>query len=249
MRTFLWMITVLAGMTVRTDLLGITSIVRALGLQPICYDRILDFFHSWALDLNKLTRLWRNLVFKTHPGILRVKGRPMLVGDGIEPFIVKTQDFKGKTDAIYAWGGGRYLYFNIDEAFAFDLYEKDVTVFVTYRDAGCSSSRIEYNSSNPKNMLKLTRKELRPIRDKLLAPFGMKFDAPNKVALYLIGDRHVVVESFNDEPIDAVLEFPKPVKARKTLVLPMNGNVELSGAGGKLRFTKITPRTLVVIEY
>lgn len=104
-------------------------------------------------------------------------------------------------------------------------------------------------NGNPKNLLKLTRQELRPIRDKLLAPFGMKFDAPNKVALYLIGDRHVVVENFNDEPIDAILEFPKPVKARKTLVLPINGNVELRGTGEKLRFTKITPRTLVVIEY
>ena len=84
MRTFLWMMTALAGMTVRTDLLGVTSIVRALGLQPIYYDRILDFFHSSALDLDKLTHTWRNLVFKAHPGILRIKGRPVLVGDGIK---------------------------------------------------------------------------------------------------------------------------------------------------------------------
>jgi len=47
-------------------------------------------------------------------------------------------------------GGGRYLYFNVDDAYAFDLYEKDVTVFVTYRDADCSSFRLEYDSSNPK---------------------------------------------------------------------------------------------------
>jgi hypothetical protein len=38
-------------MTVRKDLLGVTSIVRALGLEPACYDRLLDFFHSAALDL------------------------------------------------------------------------------------------------------------------------------------------------------------------------------------------------------
>lgn len=48
MRTFLWMMTTLAGMTVRTDLLGVTSIVRALGLRPLYYDRILDFLHSAA---------------------------------------------------------------------------------------------------------------------------------------------------------------------------------------------------------
>jgi hypothetical protein len=74
----------LAGMTVRRDLLGVTSIVRALGLMPVCYDRLLDFFHSPALKLDKLTRVWCDLVFRVHPGILRVNGRPVLVGDGIK---------------------------------------------------------------------------------------------------------------------------------------------------------------------
>lgn len=83
-RTFLWMTTSLAGMTIRTELLGVTSIVRALGLQPLCYDRILDFFHSSGLDLDKLTPLWRDLVFRFHPGILRINGKPVLVGDGIK---------------------------------------------------------------------------------------------------------------------------------------------------------------------
>jgi hypothetical protein len=83
-RTFLWMGVCLAGMTTRKDLMGATSIVRALGLLPACYDRLLDFFHSPALDLPKLTRAWRTLVFRVHPGILRVNGRPVLVGDGIK---------------------------------------------------------------------------------------------------------------------------------------------------------------------
>ena len=83
-RTFLWMALCLAGMTVRKDLMGVTSIVRALGLVPVCYDRLLDFFHSPALDLNKLTRAWCSLVFRVHPGVLRAGGRPVLVGDGIK---------------------------------------------------------------------------------------------------------------------------------------------------------------------
>jgi hypothetical protein len=83
-RTFLWMAICLAGMTIRTDLLGVTSIVRALGLEPACYDRLLDLFHSPALDLERLTCLWCALVFRLHPGILRVNGRPILVGDGIK---------------------------------------------------------------------------------------------------------------------------------------------------------------------
>jgi hypothetical protein len=83
-RTFLWMALCLAGMATRKELLGVTSIVRALGLEPSCYDRLLDFFHSPALDLNKLTLAWCALVFRVHPGILRVNGRPVLVGDGLK---------------------------------------------------------------------------------------------------------------------------------------------------------------------
>ena len=83
-RTFLWMALCLAGMSTRKDLLGVTSIVRALGLEPACYDRLLDFFHSPALNLHKLTRAWCALVFRVHPGILRVNGRPVLAGDGIK---------------------------------------------------------------------------------------------------------------------------------------------------------------------
>jgi hypothetical protein len=83
-RTFLWMALCLAGMATRKDLLGVTSIVRALGLEPACYDRLLDFFHSPALNLHQLTCAWCALVFRAHPGILRVNGRPVLAGDGIK---------------------------------------------------------------------------------------------------------------------------------------------------------------------
>jgi hypothetical protein len=74
----------LVGLTLRKDLMGVTSIVRALGLQPICYDRLLDFFHSPALNLDRLTRTWCRLVFRVHPGILRVNGKPVLTGDGLK---------------------------------------------------------------------------------------------------------------------------------------------------------------------
>ncbi|OHB73762.1 MAG: hypothetical protein A2Z25_00770 [Planctomycetes bacterium RBG_16_55_9] len=104
-------------------------------------------------------------------------------------------------------------------------------------------------NGNPRSLLNLTRDELNPIRNKLLAPFGLRFDAPNKVALYLIGEHGLIVENFNDEPIDATLEFTKPVKASKTLILPGEGVVDFSSSGRKLSLKKITPRTLVAIEY
>jgi len=84
MRTFIWFVTCIAGMTVRCDLLGVTSIVRALGLKGICYDRILDFFHGTGLKLDKLTHIWTQTVLQIFPNILRVNGRLLLVGDGIK---------------------------------------------------------------------------------------------------------------------------------------------------------------------
>ena len=104
-------------------------------------------------------------------------------------------------------------------------------------------------SGNPRGLLEMNREQLKPIREKLLEPLGIKFDAPNKVALYLIADDCLVVENFNDEPVDAVLEFLKPVKAHKVLVLPIDGDAKFSCNHGSLNFSRITPRTLVAVEY
>jgi len=84
-RTFLWFAVALAATCVRADLLGVTSLVRALGLQERCYDRLLDCFHSRALDLDGLTRRWVGLVLATlKPLLYTVQGRIVLVADGIK---------------------------------------------------------------------------------------------------------------------------------------------------------------------
>lgn len=83
-RTFLWMAASLAAMTARGDLFGVTSLVRALGLKKTCYERILGLFHSTALNLDKLTRLWVTVIQKVQPGILLINGRRVIVGDGIK---------------------------------------------------------------------------------------------------------------------------------------------------------------------
>jgi len=83
-RTFVWMAVVLLGFCVRQDLWGVTNIVRALGLEAACYDRLLDFFHSPALNVDALTRLWCALVLNLHPGLLMCNDRYVLVGDGIK---------------------------------------------------------------------------------------------------------------------------------------------------------------------
>src|SRR6266852_5514359 len=83
-RSFLWLLAALAGISIRNDLLGVTSLVRALGLGAQCYDRLLDFFHSNAVDPDALCRCWVKTVFARMPGIHRVNGRPVLLGDGLK---------------------------------------------------------------------------------------------------------------------------------------------------------------------
>ena len=84
LRSFLWFAACVAGITIRTDMLGVTSIVRALGLKEKFYDRLLDALHSRAIKLETMTPLWAQIVLRVFPGILRVNGRIVLVGDGIK---------------------------------------------------------------------------------------------------------------------------------------------------------------------
>lgn len=84
-RTFLWFAVALAGTCTRSDLRGVTSLVRALGLREACYDRLLDFFHSPSVLLPELTRLWTALVVRTlRPFLFTVNGRIILLADGIK---------------------------------------------------------------------------------------------------------------------------------------------------------------------
>jgi DDE superfamily endonuclease len=84
-RTFLWFVIALAGTCTRSDLRGVTSLVRALGLRQACYDRLLDLFHSPSVMLPELTRLWTALVLQTlRPFLLIVNGRIVLLADGIK---------------------------------------------------------------------------------------------------------------------------------------------------------------------
>jgi len=84
-RTFLWFAVTLAAFCVREDLRGVTSFVRSLGLQQSFYDRLLDFFHSPAVDLTRLTALWTVLVLRVlTPFLFTVNGRIVLLADGIK---------------------------------------------------------------------------------------------------------------------------------------------------------------------
>ncbi len=84
-RAFLWFAAVLAAFCVRGDLNGVTSFVRALGLRRQFYDRLVDFFHSPAVAMPKLTSLWTSLVLRVlQRQLFLVNGRPVLLADGLK---------------------------------------------------------------------------------------------------------------------------------------------------------------------
>ncbi len=59
---------------------------------------------------------------------------------------------------------------------------------------------------DPKSLLTLPQAELDAIRQLLLRPFSRRFEAPNRVALYLFEDGNYVIENFNDEPVTVKLD-------------------------------------------
>ena len=52
-QTFLWFCVCVMGLTVRNDKLGVTSVVRALGLDSRYYYNLLDNFHSTGIKLDQ----------------------------------------------------------------------------------------------------------------------------------------------------------------------------------------------------
>ena len=102
---------------------------------------------------------------------------------------------------------------------------------------------------DPKKLLKLNREELKPLRDKLLAPLGLKFDAPNKVSLYLLGSNYVVIENFNDTRVELTLQLAVVNEVKKALMLPEDGNMVLTNYKNNISIKDLSPRTLVVLQY
>ncbi len=74
---------VLAGLSIRADLAGVSSIVRVLGLEAKVYRRLLHIFHTPGLDLDKLTGTWTELVLRLFTPF-RVGNRLVLIGDGLK---------------------------------------------------------------------------------------------------------------------------------------------------------------------
>ena len=66
------------------DMLGVTSIVRALNFNVRYHNALVDHFHSVAVKLDQLTALLTQPVLHLVRRPLRINGRLVLVGDHIK---------------------------------------------------------------------------------------------------------------------------------------------------------------------
>ncbi len=68
---------------VRSDRLGVTSVIRDLGLCPGLYETMIHFFRSTSWSLDNLRLTWYKVVRKNAP-ICREQGYTILIGDGVK---------------------------------------------------------------------------------------------------------------------------------------------------------------------
>lgn len=80
---FEWFVVVVWAFMLRMDTLGVTSIVRCMGLAPLEYFNLLHFFHSSAFRIQGLCCKWAEIV-KQHTQAIVIEGLPLYVVDGIK---------------------------------------------------------------------------------------------------------------------------------------------------------------------
>lgn len=81
--SFAWFSSIVLGLMLRTDRLGVTSIVRDLSLCPASYHSLLHFFHSDAWDLAAMRRCWYRAILRYIP-ICREADAFLLAADGVK---------------------------------------------------------------------------------------------------------------------------------------------------------------------
>ena len=80
-RAYAWHIVIIIGLMIRSDKLGLTSVIRDLALRPETYEPMLHFFRSDAWDLERVRSKWAEIVGEKFP-LFEKAGHCVLVGDG-----------------------------------------------------------------------------------------------------------------------------------------------------------------------
>lgn len=82
-QTYCWLVLALMGLSIRTELAGVTSFVRVLGLPPSTYPGLLHLFHSSALKLDRLTARWTSWCRQAFPALM-VGPYRVCIADGLK---------------------------------------------------------------------------------------------------------------------------------------------------------------------
>ena len=80
---FQWFVVIVIGLMLRSDKLGLTSVIRDLALQPDSYLLILHFFRASSWSLDEIRKRWSQTVKESAP-LYREQEFFVLVGDGVK---------------------------------------------------------------------------------------------------------------------------------------------------------------------
>ena len=80
---FRWFVVIITGFMLRSDKLGVTSIIRDLALAPGCYESMLHFFRASSWSLPDIRKRWFSAVSQYAP-LYKEGGLHVLVGDGVK---------------------------------------------------------------------------------------------------------------------------------------------------------------------
>ena len=80
---FRWFVTITIGLMLRSDKLGVTSVICDLALNPACYDSLLHFFRASSWSLEDIRRRWFSAVRQYAP-LYKEENFHVLVGDGVK---------------------------------------------------------------------------------------------------------------------------------------------------------------------
>lgn len=110
--SYQWFAIAVVGLMARSDFLGVTSIINALGLFEGCYECLLHFFRSTSYCRSKLATAWMRVV-RNDTHLFRFNGRVLLLGDGTKqhkegrrmPAVKKLhQESEDTSKPSYIWG-------------------------------------------------------------------------------------------------------------------------------------------------
>ena len=80
---FQWFVVIIVGLMTRSDLLGTTSIIRDLALNPKLYETMNHFFRASSWNLQSIKMKWFETVSSSAP-LYKEEDYTILIGDGVK---------------------------------------------------------------------------------------------------------------------------------------------------------------------